>query len=109
MVALERVGLSYGAKTDAEQAVLFLQNQRNIQNNMTKGGSSTVATFPQPGPPLLSPNQGINSTIQRMASAQAQASVNSASAQNIGKPINGGKKSRKRIKKNRKSLKRRTK
>ena len=104
-MVLELNGYAYGAKNPAQQSALYLQHQRNIQNNMTKGGG-TVPTFRLSGPQLISPNQNINSTVLSMSNANAQSIANNESAKNIGKPINGGKKSRKR-KKNRKSFKRR--
>ncbi len=104
----EKRGLMFGSQTPAQQALRHTQAQQNLQNEMLKGGApATVPEFKPSGPQLLAPGQGINASIQRMASAQAQAEVNNQSAHKINTRVTtGGNTLRKRRRRRRKTLKR---
>jgi hypothetical protein len=84
-----------GGTTPQKNAIQHMQARSQAQNNLAKsgGGQVTVPQFREAGPPV-SPN-GSNSQITGMASAQLKSDSLSKAQANTGKPITGGKKSRK--------------
>ena len=98
-----------GGTTPQKNVIQHMQSRSQAQNNLAKsgGGQVTVPQFNQTGPPV-SPNDS-NSQIRGMASAQLKSDSLSKAQANTGKPISGGKKSRKyKSKKSKKNKKRKT-